>query len=190
MKEFPRNSGGKASPPCGRDSGMTMGGILLRLDWGRCGRQCIDHGSGQTRMPPQSDGTQGFLVWGDSFTRLELGNDTGLMGALIAVCFECCCGGMCWPRERAMPRMPPQERQHDGSWVFAAARGGGEFRNDRRFRGRFFHTLGSGQTRMPPQERRHEGFRYFVGSIVGLTTEGGCGGMSLADGPAARGVFV
>ena len=34
VKEFPRNSGGKASPPCGRDSGMTMGGDSFAVGLG------------------------------------------------------------------------------------------------------------------------------------------------------------
>ena len=56
-------------------------GILLRLDWEPLRERTLDHGSGQTRMPPQerrheevfglgglfhthgSDGTRGFFVW-------------------------------------------------------------------------------------------------------------------------------
>ena len=39
-------------------------GILLRLDWEPLQGAWVDHRSGQTRMPPQSDGTRRFLVWG------------------------------------------------------------------------------------------------------------------------------
>ena len=39
-------------------------GILLRLDWEPLRGRGLDHGSGQTRMPPQSDGTRGFCFGG------------------------------------------------------------------------------------------------------------------------------
>ena len=39
-------------------------GILLRLDWEPLRERTLDHGSGQTRMPPQSDGTRGFWFRG------------------------------------------------------------------------------------------------------------------------------
>ena len=50
-------------------------------------------------------------------------------GGAVAVCFECCCGGMCWPRERPATHAAAGAAAR-GSWVFAAARGGGKFRND------------------------------------------------------------
>ena len=60
-------------------------GILLRLFEGGCGRGGLDHGSGQTRMPPQSDGTRGFWFCG---------------GALLLFVLRACCGSMCWPVDR------------------------------------------------------------------------------------------
>ena len=39
-------------------------GIILRLDWEPLRERTLDHGSGQTRMPPQSDGTRGFWFRG------------------------------------------------------------------------------------------------------------------------------
>ena len=49
--------------------GMTMGGILLRLDWEPLRERELDHGSGQTRMPPQERRHEEVFVLGDSFTR-------------------------------------------------------------------------------------------------------------------------
>ena len=71
-------------------------GILLRLDWEPLRERTLDHGSGQTRMPPQSDGTRGF--W--------------FRGILLRLDWEPL-------RERTLDhgsgqtRMPPQERRHE-----------------------------------------------------------------------------
>ena len=96
-----RDSNGESCPPCGGDSGMTMGdsfavysddycgsmcwpvdrpathaaagaaarggfvwGILLRLDWEPLREPALDHGSGQTRMPPQERRHEEVFVWG------------------------------------------------------------------------------------------------------------------------------
>ena len=131
-----RDSNGESCPPCGGDSGMTMGdsfavysddycgsmcwpvdrpathaaagaaarggfvwGILLRLDWEPLREPALDHGSGQTRMPPQERRHEEVFVWGDSFA-------VGL-GAVA---------GACVGRWTGQPRMPPRERQHEGFW--------------------------------------------------------------------------
>ena len=52
-------SNGESCPPCGGDSGMTMGGRdSFAVGLGAVAGACVDHGSGQARMPPQSDGTR------------------------------------------------------------------------------------------------------------------------------------
>ena len=102
------------------------GGILLRLDWEPLRERTLDHGSGQTRMPPQSDGTRGFWFCGGALLPFVLravagacvGRWTGqprmpprerlhegfwflvLWADAVAVCFEGCCRSMCWPRDR------------------------------------------------------------------------------------------
>ena len=50
-------------------------------------------------------------------------------GGRCCVYFDGCCGSMCWPVDRPGTHAAggPAAR---GVWVFAAARGGGEFRND------------------------------------------------------------
>ena len=87
--------------------GFCFGEFFCGWTEGGCGGRGLDHGSGQTRMPPQSDGTRGFLVlWGG--------------GALLPFVLRACCGGMCWPVDR------PATHAAAG----AAARGGfcfGEF---------------------------------------------------------------
>ena len=50
---------------------------------------------------------------GDSFTRSELGNDIGLMGALLLFVLRVVAGA-CVGRGSGQPRMPPRERQHEG----------------------------------------------------------------------------
>ena len=39
-------------------------------------------------------------------------------GGAVAVCFEGCCGGMCWPQERPANRSRRVERQHEGLGFF------------------------------------------------------------------------
>ena len=64
-------------------------------------------------MPPRERQHEGFLVWGDCFTRPELGNDIGLMGALLLFVLRVVAGA-CVGRGSGQTRMPPQERQHEG----------------------------------------------------------------------------
>ena len=55
-------------------------------------------GSGQPRMPPQSDGTRDFWFCG---------------GALLPFVLRAVAGA-CVGRWTGQPRMPPRERQHEG----------------------------------------------------------------------------
>ena len=50
-------------------------------------------------MPPQSDGTRGFC-FGGLFHTPGAWERHRFNGGAVAVCFEGCCGSMCWPRER------------------------------------------------------------------------------------------
>ena len=61
-----------------------FGGILLRLDWEPLRGRGLDHGSGQTRMPPQERRHEDVFDLGGFFC--------GWTGSR--------CGSMCWPRER------------------------------------------------------------------------------------------
>ena len=80
-------------------SGMTMGQerlpFVLRAV---AGGEGLTHGSGQTRMPPQSDGTRGFWFCG---------------GALLPFVLRAVAGA-CVGRWTGQPRMPPRERLHEG----------------------------------------------------------------------------
>ena len=58
---------------------------------------CVGRRSGQPRMPPQERQHEGLGGLGDSFA-VGLGAVAG--ADAVAVCFEGCCGSMCWPRER------------------------------------------------------------------------------------------
>ena len=125
-------------------------------------------GSGQTRMPPQSDGTRGG-------------------GGAVAVCFEGCCGSMCWPRERPATHAAAGAAARGGFWFggFFCGWIGSRCRSQRLTTGVVRHACRhrvtargvvgallpfvlkvvaracvgrrSGQPRMPPQERQHEG---------------------------------
>ena len=147
------------------------------------------------RAASGEDGTRGLVflfggcsgVGGEFFHTLGAGERHRFNGGAVAVCFEGCCGSMCWPGDR------PATHAAAG----AAARGvreiGGLFHTHwsghaapchlRRDGTRgfnflfwgFFHTLGSGQTRMPPRERLHEGFWFFVWGIVSHAQEWSCG---------------
>ena len=142
---------------------------------------------------------RGVFVLGDSFTRPELGNDIGLMGALLPFVLRLVAGA-CVGRWTGQARMPPRERQHEGlgglgdSFAVGLGAVAGAWVDHR-----------SGQTRMPPQsdgtrvkalwffgvgilsharERRHEGvfclgglFCGFVGGVVAVCFEGCCGSM-------------
>ena len=53
---------------------------------------------------------QGHAARGSGMTRVFC----SLWGGAVAVCFEGCCGSMCWPQER-QPRMPPRSGRRGGS---------------------------------------------------------------------------
>ena len=87
-------------------------GILLRLDW----EPLREHGltTGVVRHACRHRVTaRGVFALGDSFTRSELGNDTGLMGALLPFVLRVVAGA-CVGRWTGQPRMPPRERLHEG----------------------------------------------------------------------------
>ena len=78
---------------------------------------CVDHGSGHSApCRLRRDGTRRFC-FGVFFTCSELGNDTGLMGALLPFVLRVVAGA-CVGRGSGQPRMPPRERQHEGFWFF------------------------------------------------------------------------
>ena len=52
------------------------------------------------RRAASGETARGGFVLEDSFTRSELGNDIGLMGALLLFVLRACCGSMCWPGDR------------------------------------------------------------------------------------------
>ena len=64
MKEFPWSFDGKASPPCGGDSKMTMGGIFLRLDWEPLREHGLTTGVVRHACRLRRDGTRRFLFGG------------------------------------------------------------------------------------------------------------------------------
>ena len=117
--------------------GVFVLGDSFAVGLGAVAGACVDHRSGQTRMPPQERRHEEVFVLGDSFA-------VGL-----GVVAEACVG-----RGSGQPRMPPRERQHEEVFVlgdsFAVGLGAvaGAWVDHR-----------SGQTRMPPQERRHERVR-------------------------------
>ena len=82
-----------------------FGGFLCGWTGSRCGSMCWPVDRPATHAAAGA-AARGVLVFGlgDSFTRPELGNDTGLMGALLPFVLRACCGGMCWPRERPANR--------------------------------------------------------------------------------------
>ena len=138
-------------------------------------------------MPPQERRHEEVFGLGDSFTRPELGNDIGLMGALLPFVLRVVAGA-CVGRWTGQPRMPPRERQHEGlgglgdsfTCSGATARGGFWF-------GGFFHTPGAWE--------RHR----FNGGAVAVCFEGCCGSMCwprerpathAAAGAAARGALI
>ena len=100
----------------------------MRLDWGAVAGACVDHRSGQTRMPPQErrhEGLErlGVLIRcaGRALERPfgavnDVGGDSFAVG-LGAV------AGACVGRGSGQPRMPPRERQHEGLWGVMALRG-------------------------------------------------------------------
>ena len=150
-------------------------------------------------MPPQSDGTRGFC-FGGLFHTPGAWERHRFNGGAVAVCFEGCCGGMCWPRER------PATHAAAG----AAARGvrgdwGILLRLDwEPLRG---HGLTTGVVRHACRHRvTARGvfglgglFCGFVGGAVAVCFEGCCGSMCwpvdrpgthAAAGAAARGALI
>ena len=106
-------------------------------------------------------------------------------GGAVAVCFEGCCGSMCWPVDRPATHAAAGAAARGvrgglgdsficsgaaarGSWVFAAARGGGEFRNDGGLGG-LFHMHWSDGT--PPCGRAGEEFRGGIPLFIWHCTE-------------------
>ena len=69
------------------------------------------------RRAASGETARGGFGLGDSFTRSELGNDTGLMGALLPFVLKVVAGA-CVGRRTGQPRMPPRERQHEGFRFF------------------------------------------------------------------------
>ena len=107
-------------------------------------------------MPPQERRHEEVFGLGDSFTRPELGNDIGLMGALLPFVLKVVAGA-CVGRGSGQPRMPPRERQHEGL--------GGI--------GGFFHTLRSGHA--APYHHGsgwHEGVGFCFSLAVAPVSEG------------------
>ena len=150
-------------------------------------------------MPPQSDGTRGFC-FGGLFHTPGAWERHRFNGGAVAVCFEGCCGSMCWPRER------PATHAAAG----AAARGvrgdwGILLRLDwEPLRG---HGLTTGVVRHACRHRvTARGvfglgglFCGFVGGAVAVCFEGCCGSMCwpvdrpgthAAAGAAARGALI
>ena len=82
------------------NSGMTTGG-LLGLFWGLLREGgCVDHGSGHSApCRLRRDGTRRFW-FGGFFHTLGAWERHRFNGGAVAVCFEGCCGGMCWPADR------------------------------------------------------------------------------------------
>ena len=99
---------------------MARGGLVFCFFFGGCssvgGGFFHMLGSGQPRMPPQSDGTppcggagEEVFGLGDSITRSGVDGTRGLgVGGLIR------CAGR--PREWSCGAVPPQERWHEGGW--------------------------------------------------------------------------
>ena len=73
--------------------GRTLLLFVLRVVAGAC----VGRGTGQPRMPPRERQQEGD--WG-----ISSGSTRGLvffvLADAVAVCFEGCCGSMCWPQER------------------------------------------------------------------------------------------
>ena len=138
--------GGMCWPQERQHEGLGVGGLI------RCAGRPREWSCGA--VPPQERWHEGgwflfFLggcsgVGGGFFHTLGAWERHRFNGGAVAVCFEGCCGSMCWPRERPATHAAAGAAAR-GSWVFAAAQEGGEFRNDGGLGG-FFHTLSSGPT--------------------------------------------
>ena len=111
------------------------GGILLRLDWELLREHVLTTGVVRHACRHRVTARGGFW-FGGFFHMLGAWERHRFNGGAVAVCFEGCCGGMCWPQERqheglgvgglircaGRPRewscgaVPPQERWHEGGW--------------------------------------------------------------------------
>ena len=144
--------------PHARSLGTTQrGGALLLFVLRVVAGACVG-GSGQPRMPPRERQHEGLGGIGGFFHTPGAWERHRFNGGAVAVCFEGCCGGMCWPQER------PATHAAAG----AAARGvrGGL--------GDFFTCLELGND----TEGR---------GAVAVCSEGGCGGMCWpVDRPATH----
>ena len=150
-------SGQTRMPPQERRHEEVFGlGDSFAVGLGAVAGACVDHRSGQIRMPLQERRHEEIFGLEDCFTRTELGNDIGLMGALLPFVLRVVAGA-CVGRGSGQPRMPPRERQHEGlgdwgilsqaqEWSDTHAASGETARGDFWFGG-FFHTLWSGCTR-------------------------------------------
>ena len=149
-----RGSGQPRMPPRERQhEGLGGLGDSFAVGLGAVAGACVDHGSGQARMPPQERRHEEVFGLGDSFTHPELGNDIGLMGALLPFVLRVVAGA-CVGRGSGQPRMPPRERQHEGL--------GGM--------GGLFHMHWSDATRI-------DALFGFVADAVAVCFEGSCGSM-------------
>ena len=173
---------GAASHACRRGSGSTrglggVGGFFCGWTGSCCGGMCWPRERPATHAAAGA-AARGVLVFGlgDSFTRSELGNDTGLMGALLPFVLRVVAGA-------CVGRWTGQPTAAAGGAAARGVRGGldwdcgGMFCSGFWFGG-FFGSLrnglggcacvgrGSGQPRMPPRERQHEEFWFFVWGIL------------------------
>ena len=103
-----RGSGQPRMPPRERQhEGLGgIGGFFCGWTEGGCGGEGLT--TGVVRHACRHRVTaRGVFVLGDSFTRSGATRRVlcafcffGFVEGAVAVCFEDCCGGMCWPRER------------------------------------------------------------------------------------------
>ena len=85
-----------------------IGGFFCGWTGNRCGSGRLTTGVVRHACRLRRDGTRRFLVWGILSHAQERLHEGGVFGGIIcgfvadavAVCFEGCCGSMCWPRER------------------------------------------------------------------------------------------
>ena len=190
---------------------MTMGGgILLRLDWERLREHVLTTGVVRHACRHRVTARGGFW-FGGFFHMLGAWERHRFNGGAVAVCFEGCCGGMCWPVDRPANR----SRRWSGSTPPCGGAGEEVFGlGDSFTRSGVDGTRGlgvgglircAGRPRewscgaVPPQERWHEGGGVvFVFSLgVAPVSEGDSFTRSgvvirrrAASGETARGVLV
>ena len=136
------------------------GGALLPFVLKVVARACVGRGSGQPRMPPRERQHEGLGGdWGILSHARSLGTTqtTQRGGALLPFVLRVVAGA-CVGRRSGQPRMPPQERQHEGFWflgwgILSRARerpathaAAGAAARGVRGIGGFFYTSGSGGT--------------------------------------------